>query len=84
MLGAGAAREAVSLERAGVSRTARAALGFEEVISGDADAMKAAHRRYARRQMTWLRRTEGIEVIARDGLDDAAVAARVSAACGRG
>lgn len=84
MLAAGAAEEAIALERAGASRTARAALGFEEAIRGDANAMKAAHRRYGRRQMTWLRKMDGLEVIERDGSTDAEVAARVSAACGRG
>lgn len=84
MLAAGATQEAVDLERAGASRTARSALGFEEAIRGDADAMKAAHRRYGRRQMTWLRKMGGVEVIERDGLDDLEVARRVSAACGRG
>ena len=69
MIAAGAGAEA-RVAAAGASRTARSALGFDELIAGDADAVKAAHRRYARRQMTWLRRMEGVTVIDRSGLDD--------------
>ena len=84
MLAAGAGAEAKALLGGDASRTARAALGFDAAIAGDGPAMKAAHRRYGRRQMTWLRKMEGIETIERDGLSDAEVAIRVSAACGRG
>jgi tRNA dimethylallyltransferase len=79
MLAAGAAEEVRAAEAAGASRTARAALGWEELQRGDPEAMKAAHRRYARRQMTWLRRMEGVTVIERDGLADREVARRVLA-----
>lgn len=77
MLAAGAAEEVRAAEAAGPSRTARAALGWEELLRGDVGAMKAAHRRYARRQMTWLRRMEGVARVERDGLDDSEIAARV-------
>ncbi len=84
MLAAGAGAEAAAAAAAGASRTARAALGFEPAIAGNAAAIKAAHRRYGRRQMTWLRKLEGLAVIERDGLSDAEVADRVAAAAGRG
>ena len=84
MLAAGAGAEVRALAATDAARTARAALGFEQAISGDADAMKAAHRRYGRRQMAWLRRMDGLEVIERDGLGDAEVAARVAVVAGRG
>jgi tRNA dimethylallyltransferase len=84
MLAAGAKEEALALETGGASRTARAALGFEEVLRDDAPAMKVAHRRYGRRQMTWLRKMDGLETVERDGLSDAEVAARVAAIGGRG
>jgi tRNA dimethylallyltransferase len=74
MVAAGAAAEARAADAAGASRTARSALGFEALIAGDAGAVKASHRRYARRQMTWLRKMEGVETIDRTGLGDAAVA----------
>jgi tRNA dimethylallyltransferase len=77
MAEAGAAEEARAADAGGASRTARAALGFEQFLAGDLDAVKTAHRRYARRQLTWMRRMEGVEVIDRTELSDAEVAARV-------
>lgn len=74
MIAAGAADEARAAAAAGASRTARSALGFEELIGGDAGAVKASHRRYARRQMTWLRKMDGVATIDRTGLGDAEVA----------
>jgi tRNA dimethylallyltransferase len=74
MIAAGAAEEARAATDAGASRTARAALGFEELLKGDVDAVKRAHRAYARRQLTWMRRMEGVEVIDRTGRDDSDVA----------
>ena len=38
------------------STTARAALGFQELLDGDAEAMRTRTRRYAKRQLTWLRK----------------------------
>ncbi|MGH2848746.1 MAG: tRNA (adenosine(37)-N6)-dimethylallyltransferase MiaA [Thermoleophilaceae bacterium] len=52
----GAAGEVRRAEAAGASRTARAALGFEELLAGDVEAMKRRTRNYAKRQLTWLRR----------------------------
>ncbi len=70
MVAAGAGEEARRADAAGASRTARSALGFDELLKGDVDAVKAAHRRYAKRQMTWLRRMDGVEVVDRSGLSD--------------
>jgi tRNA A37 N6-isopentenylltransferase MiaA len=36
--------------------------------------MKRAHRQYARRQLTWMRRMEDVKVIDRTGRDDVEVA----------
>jgi len=83
MLAAGAAAEARAAVAAGASRTARSALGFDELIDGDAAAVKAAHRRYARRQMTWMRRMEGVTAIDRTGIGDREAAALVLAAVDR-
>jgi tRNA dimethylallyltransferase len=77
MADAGAGDEARRADAAGASRTARAALGFEELIGGDLDAVKAAHRAYARRQLTWMRRMEGVDLVDRAGRDDAEVAAEI-------
>ncbi len=80
MVAAGAADEVRAAEALGPSRTARAALGWDELLRGDVDAMKAAHRRYARRQMTWLRRMEGVVRVERDELGDREAAERALAA----
>jgi len=85
MVAAGAADEARAAEEAGASRTARAALGFEQLVA-DIDAapsaeaiasIKAAHRAYARRQLTWMRRMEGVILIDRADRDDGDVAAEI-------
>ena len=39
--------------------------------------MKSAQRAFARRQLTWMRRMPGVELIDRTGLSDEAVAARI-------
>ena len=77
MLAAGAAEEAAAADRVGASRTARAAIGFEELLAGDAEATKSAQRAFARRQLTWMRRMEGVETIDRSGLTDSEVAQRI-------
>jgi tRNA dimethylallyltransferase len=77
MVKAHAADEARHAAAEGASRTARAALGFEELLAGDIDAMKRAHRTYARRQLTWMRRMEGVTLIDRTGRSDDDVAAEI-------
>jgi tRNA dimethylallyltransferase len=86
MIAAGAADEARSALEAGPSRTARAALGFEQLVS-DIDgapsreaieSIKAAHRAYARRQLTWMRRMEGVTLIDRTELDVESTAERIA------
>ena len=87
MVAAGVAEEARAAAESGVSRTARAALGFEQLLeghdappSGDAvEAVKAAHRGYARRQLTWMRRMEGVSLIDRSGRGDGEVADEIVA-----
>lgn len=61
MLAAGAAEEVRRADAAGASATARKALGFEQLLHGDVEAMKRGTRRYARRQLTWLRKLPGVE-----------------------
>ncbi|MFL5905992.1 MAG: tRNA (adenosine(37)-N6)-dimethylallyltransferase MiaA [Solirubrobacterales bacterium] len=85
MVSAGAAEEAREAVEAGASRTARAALGLEQLVEDiDAapsdesiDRVKAAHRAYARRQLTWMRRMEGVTLIDRTDRTDDEVAAEV-------
>ncbi len=56
MVGAGVLEEVKAAHEAGASATARKALGFEDLLAGDIDAMKRRSRQYARRQLTWMRK----------------------------
>ena len=49
---------------AGASSTARKIIGFEEIPEGRIDEMKQRTRRYAKRQLTWMRRIPELELIA--------------------
>jgi tRNA dimethylallyltransferase len=84
MVAGGAVDEVRSADAAPASRTARAALGFQELVAGDIDAMKRAHRAYARRQLTWMRKMPGVVLIDRTGQSDEHVAAEVAAALDTG
>jgi tRNA dimethylallyltransferase len=77
MVEAGAQGEVRNAAAAGASRTARAAIGFDELLHGDVDAVARAQRRYARRQLTWMRRMPGVTLIDRTALDAARVAAQI-------
>jgi tRNA dimethylallyltransferase len=79
MVASAAADEARRAAGAGASRTARAALGFEELLHGNPRAMKRAHRQYARRQLSWMRRMEEVIVVDRTARDDDDVAAEIVA-----
>jgi tRNA dimethylallyltransferase len=75
MLAAGAAQEVRRAEAAGASRTARKALGFEELLAGDVEGMKRRSHQYAKRQLTWMRKLSGartVDVTAREPADVAA------------
>ena len=48
---------------AGASRTARKALGFEELLRGDVETMQRRTRSYAKRQLTWMRKLTGAHLI---------------------
>jgi len=63
IVAAGAAREVEAALDGGVSATARKALGFRELLDGDIDALKRRTRNYARRQLTWMRKLPGIELV---------------------
>lgn len=70
MIAAGAREEVMRAERDGASRTARAAIGFEELLAGDVEGMKRAQRAYARRQLTWMRKMPGVRLMDRTGRPD--------------
>jgi tRNA dimethylallyltransferase len=77
MVEEGAIEEVKRADAAGASRTARAAIGFEELLRDDVEAMKSAQRAYARRQLTWMRKMPGVTLIDRSGLPDEDVAAQI-------
>jgi tRNA dimethylallyltransferase len=79
----GAVEEVRRAEQAGPSRTARKALGFDELPAGDIELMKKRSRNYARRQLTWLRKIPNLRRIERTGIDDAAAAERIVASLGQ-
>jgi tRNA dimethylallyltransferase len=80
MVAAGAAEAVHRADAAGASRTARKALGFKELLRGDGDAVKRRTRNYAKRQLTWMRRLQGLRVVDVSGRSADAVAAEVECA----
>jgi len=73
----GARAEVERAEASGPSRTARKALGFDEVLSGDLARMQQRSRNYARRQLTWMRKVPNLSWIERGERGDAEVAAAI-------
>jgi tRNA dimethylallyltransferase len=63
MVAAGAAEEVRAADAAGASVTARRALGFDELLHGDVAGMQQRTRRYAKRQLTWMRRLPGVRLV---------------------
>jgi tRNA dimethylallyltransferase len=82
MLAAGAREEALRANAAGASPTARKALGFDELLSGDLEAMKRRTRNYARRQLTWMRKLSGVHAIDVSGRPVEDIAAEITDALG--
>ncbi len=74
---AGAGEEVRRAHEAGASRTARKALGFEELLADDVEAMKRHTRNYAKRQLTWMRKLAGVHVIDVTGRDPDDVAREI-------
>lgn len=79
IVAAGARDEVLQAEELGPSRTARKALGFDELLGGDLELMKQRSRNYARRQLTWMRKIPNLRWIDRAGRDDAEVATEIAA-----
>ena len=77
MVAAGAADQVRAADAAGASRTAGAALGFEELLRGDVEAMKVRTRRYARRQLAWMRRLPNVAEIDLTGSEHGRAAAEI-------
>ena len=77
MVERGAVQEVRAAHAAGASETARKALGFEHLLAGDVDAMKRRTRNYARRQLTWMRKLPGVELVDVTGTRPEDVAAMI-------
>jgi tRNA dimethylallyltransferase len=77
MLAEGAREEVRRAHAAGASQTARKALGFEELLAGDVEAMKRRTRNYAKRQLTWMRKLAGVRIIDATGCDPVEIAREI-------
>jgi tRNA dimethylallyltransferase len=77
MVAAGAVEEVRRADETGASPTARKALGFEELLRGDVEAMKRRTRNYARRQLTWMRRLEHVRILDAGAASPAELAGQV-------
>jgi tRNA dimethylallyltransferase len=80
MVAAGAAEEVRAADAAGASVTARRALGFDELLQGDVAGMQQRTRRYAKRQLTWMRRLPGVRLVDLTGRPPGDVAQELHAA----
>lgn len=78
IVASGAKEEVIRAEEAGPSRTARKALGFDEVLSGDLELMQKRSRNYARRQLSWMRKIPSLHRIDRTNRTDTAVATEIA------
>jgi tRNA dimethylallyltransferase len=78
MVAAGAADEARRADASGASRTARKALGFEDLLNGDLDSMKRRTRNYAKRQLTWMRKLANVRLVDVTGRGAVEVAAEIA------
>ena len=79
MIEAGAIDEVKRADANRASSTARKALGFQELLAGDVGAMKAATRRYVKRQLTWMRKLPEVRTVDVTGRDPQDVAAELHA-----
>ncbi|MBA3422651.1 MAG: tRNA (adenosine(37)-N6)-dimethylallyltransferase MiaA, partial [Thermoleophilaceae bacterium] len=69
MVAAGAPEEVRRAAAAGASPTARAALGFEELLAGDIEGLERRTRNLAKRQLTWMRKLGGVHLLDVTGRD---------------
>jgi tRNA dimethylallyltransferase len=78
IVAAGALEEVRRADALGPGRSARKALGFDELLAGDVEEMKKRSRNYARRQLTWMRKIPNLHAIDRTGRSDAEVAVHIA------
>jgi tRNA dimethylallyltransferase len=77
MVAAGVIEEVRRAHARGASPTARKALGFEDLLRGDVEATKARTRRYAKRQLTWMRKLPQVQMLDVTGREPCDVAAEL-------
>jgi tRNA dimethylallyltransferase len=77
MLEAGVVEEVVRAAAMGAGPSVQKAVGFREVLAADPEAMKLRTRQYARRQLTWMRKLAGVELIDMTGRDPGVAVARI-------
>lgn len=77
----GGEEEARRADALGPGRTARKALGFDELLAGDLETMKRRSRNYARRQLTWMRKIPNLRWIDRTKMGDEEVAGQIAVGC---
>ena len=77
MLEAGVRDEVQRAVTDGAGPSARKAVGFRELLAEDPEAMARASRQYARRQLTWMRKLPGVELIDMTGRGPEQAAARI-------
>lgn len=84
MAQSGAIEEARTVRGLGPSRTAAKAIGLDEFAAGDLEAAQQRHLTLARRQLTWLKKMEGVQLVDRTKLTDRETAQRVFDLLARG
>lgn len=77
MLEQGVQDELRRAEELGPSPTARAAIGYAELLAGDAEAATLRTRQLAKRQQTWMRRLEGVTILDITDTDPTAAADQI-------
>jgi tRNA dimethylallyltransferase len=84
MVAAGAGEEVARAYAAHAGPGARQALGFQELLEGDVDAMRRLSRNYARRQLTWMRKLPGVHLVDLTGRSTEEAAEEIARAAGSG
>jgi tRNA dimethylallyltransferase len=79
MLEQGVADEVRRAHENNASSTARKTLGFQDLLADDVEAIRTKTRRYAKRQLTWLRKLPNTHLIDVTGRTPEDVAAELSA-----
>lgn len=77
MVETGVFEEVVAADRNGASKTARKALGFSQLLTGDVSEMKKRTRQYAKRQLTWMRKLKGVRMLDVDDMAASDCAERI-------